>query len=162
DAEALRDIPGVKALVPERGFPQEMRHGEHGHTGRVVGTTPAYADLHGLRPASGRFLVEEDEKEMTNVVVLGAAVARALFPNSEAEGESVRVGNIVFRVAGVLPERTGFDSEVYLPLSTMRARFGDRVVLRTGGSRSAEQVELTQVTLVLETKKQMRSVAEAA
>jgi hypothetical protein len=36
------------------------------------------------------------------------------------------------------------------------------VVVRTGGTRSAEQVELTQVTLVLEAKKQTRSVADAA
>jgi putative ABC transport system permease protein len=42
-----------------------------------------------------------------------------------------------------------FNDDVYIPLTTCNARFGDRIFLRTTGSRSGERVELHQITLTV-------------
>ena len=38
---------------------------------------------------------------------------------------------------------------MYIPLETCRARFGEKIYIRQSGSRSGEQVELSQVTLTI-------------
>jgi putative ABC transport system permease protein len=93
--------------------------------------------------------------------VIGSAVARDLFPFSNPMGETLRMGQHFYRVVGVLKERmptggTGgsqaaedFNHDVYIPLETTRARFGKTVFVRQSGSRSGEQVELSQITLTV-------------
>ena len=42
-----------------------------------------------------------------------------------------------------------FNADVYIPLSTCRGRYGEKIFIRQSGSRSGEQVELHQVTLTI-------------
>jgi len=42
-----------------------------------------------------------------------------------------------------------FNMDVYIPLRTCLGRFGEKIYLRTSGSRSGEQVELHQVVLTI-------------
>src|SRR5262249_20778097 len=72
----------ITRIVPMRVFPVEVRRLEKMYNGRVVGTTPEYADVNQLNLAVGRFLVPEDDLRMRNVCVIGSAVAAGLFPFS--------------------------------------------------------------------------------
>jgi putative ABC transport system permease protein len=151
----------ITRMVPMRVFPTEIRRLERLHNGRVVGTTTEYADVNQLELAAGRFLLDEDGLRMKNVAVLGAAVARDLFPFSNPIDDTVRMGQYFYRVVGVLKDRmptggTGgsqaaedYNHDVYIPIETMRARFGRQVFIRQSGSRMGEQVELSQVTLTV-------------
>jgi putative ABC transport system permease protein len=77
------------------------------HTDVVaVGTTPHYAAAARLRWTSGRFLSDLDVREDKRVAVLGASVARALFPLSNPCGERLLLGGDFFQVVGVLEGRT--------------------------------------------------------
>jgi putative ABC transport system permease protein len=151
----------VTRLVPMRVFYQEIRRLERKYNGRAVGTTPDYAPVNQLDMACGRFLVDEDGLRKRNVAVLGAAVAQGLFPFSDPLGQSVRVGPNFYRVVGVVKDRiptggTGgsqaaedYNQDVYIPLETCRARYGEAIVIRQAGSFSREQVALSQVTLTV-------------
>src|SRR5581483_5930987 len=58
DYERLLTISTVTQHVPMRIFPSELRRLEYMHNGRVVGTTPAYADVNKVELLAGRFLTD--------------------------------------------------------------------------------------------------------
>lgn len=162
DYERFLTIGSIVRRVPMRIFPQEIRFLERMHNGRVVATLPEYAEVNTINLTSGRFLIEDDDHYMENVVVLGAKVADKLFPFGDPLGQSVRLGNYFYVVVGVLRERmpTGsaggssqaaedFNNDVYIPLHTCKVRYGERVFIRQTGSFMGEQVELSQVTLTV-------------
>ncbi len=131
----LRTIAGLAAVaqaVPVRRFPHEARHLDRHHESLVIGTTPALADMLPLPLAEGRFLVPDDVEQRRNVVVLGAAVADALFTGEAAVGQTIVVNRESFLVVGVLDDSDLGDGPVvldrhgavFMPLSTCQSRFG--------------------------------------
>jgi putative ABC transport system permease protein len=161
DYEKFETLTAINRHVPMRVFPKEVRRLERLHNGRVVATTPEYADVNKLELASGRFLIDEDDKLFRNVCVLGAATADRLFPFDDPINQTVVMSNHDFQVIGVIKDRmptggTGgsqaaedFNNDVYIPLQTARRRFGDIIVFRSSGSRGGEKVELSQVTMTV-------------
>ncbi|MBY0233269.1 MAG: ABC transporter permease [Gemmataceae bacterium] len=162
----------ITRMVPMRVFPAELRRLAKMHNGRAVGTTPEYADVNQLEMAAGRFLVHEDGLKMRNVCVIGSAVATSLFPFGDPMDETVRVGAYFYRVVGVLRERmptggTGgsqaaedYNQDIYIPLETVRVRFGETIAVRTSGSFMREQVELSQITLTVAEQDQVRAMGD--
>ncbi|MFN9975297.1 MAG: ABC transporter ATP-binding protein, partial [Phycisphaerae bacterium] len=53
-----------------------------------------------------------------------------------------------------------YNNDVYIPLETMRARMGDLDIDRTTGSFSAQQVELSQITLQIDSKDRVEQSAD--
>ncbi|HTK77362.1 MAG TPA: ABC transporter permease [Gemmataceae bacterium] len=161
DYERFLTIPDVVRWVPMRVFPNEVRYLERMMIGRVVATTPEYADVHKIDLVAGRFLTNEDDMKMNNYVVLGSELADGLFPFDDPLGHTVVLNKQDYKVIGVLKDRmpTGgsggsqaaedFNRDVYMPLSTCRVRYGDKIYLRQSGSRSGEQVQLHQATLTV-------------
>ncbi len=178
DYQQFLMLDTIIGSVPMRMFPQEVRNLHRMFNGRLVGTTAAYRNVNKIDIVEGRFLNDADEIEvddealaklegiphddsvdMKNVVVLGADVAEALFPFQSAVGKTIVLNRHQFVVVGVLKERTplsnaggsseDFNSDVYIPLSTCRGRYGEKIFIRTSGSRTGEQVELHQVTLTI-------------
>ena len=150
-------------MVPMRVFPSEVRYLERlDSKGRLVATVPDYQTVNQITLASGRFLTDEDEHNMTNNCVLGSATADRLFPYEEPMGRTVLIRNHRFFIVGVANDRmpTGgsggsqaaedFNHDVYIPFSTCRVRVGETVFIRTSGSRSGEKVQVSQVTLTVD------------
>jgi putative ABC transport system permease protein len=173
DYERLRTIGTVIRSVPMRVFQYEIRRLEYVMTnGRVVATTPEYSEVNKLQLVSGRFLTEDDGYLMRNIAVLGSTVAERLFPFENPLGQTVKVGAHFYVVVGVMAERmptagTGgsqaaedYNNDVYIPLQTCRARFGERIFIRQSGSRSGEQVELHQVTLTVSSMDKVRPTGD--
>jgi putative ABC transport system permease protein len=171
DYERFLTISSVIRRVPMRFFPQEIRHLERMHNGRVVATTPEYSEVNQLDLAAGRFLTDDDDHYMENVAVLGSSTADALFPFSDPLGQMVRLGNYFYKVVGVLKDRipTGgsggqtaehFNDDVYIPLQTCKVRFGERVIFRQSGSWNAEKVDLSQVTLTVSDMEKVRPAGD--
>jgi putative ABC transport system permease protein len=172
DYDLFGTIDAVTRRVPMRVFSQEVRYLGRKHNGRLVATSPEYAEVNELSLASGRFLIQPDDENMINVAVLAANTADRLFPFEDAIGQSVRVGNYFYRVIGVLRPRmpTGgsggsqaaedFNDDIYIPLKTCRVRFGDTVTIRRAGSFQREQVPLYQVTLTVSDIDKVRPVGD--
>jgi putative ABC transport system permease protein len=162
DYEKFQTLTAITRHVPMRVFPKEIRRIERLHNGRVVATTPEYTDVNKLEMASGRFLIDEDGKVFRNVAVLGSLTADRLFPYDDPVGQTVVLSNNQFVVVGIVKERmpTGgaggsqaaedYNGDVYIPLTTSRRRLGDIIVQRSTGSRGAEKVELSQVTMTVD------------
>jgi putative ABC transport system permease protein len=173
DYERFLTIPDIVRWVPMRVFPNEVRYLERMSIGRVVATTPEYADVHKIEVlGEGRFLTEEDDFKMSNYVVLGSEIADNLFPFEDPLGQSVVLNKQDYKVVGVLKDRmpTGgsggsqaaedFNRDVYMPLSTCRVRYGEKIYIRQSGSRSGEQVQLHQVTLTVNDIEKVRPTGD--
>jgi putative ABC transport system permease protein len=109
----------------------------------ALGTTPGYAEAARLELGAGRFLADLDIADRKRVAVLGASVARALFPLQSPLGESVRLGGDWYRVVGTLQERAAPRARA----AAIRARDLNRAVivplpaLDRGGDRQPEGVD---------------------
>jgi RND family efflux transporter MFP subunit len=171
DQEHLEALPGVAHLAPLRILSSEAHHLERRHSAHLVGATAAYRQVYPLELEAGRFLNEDDESKIRNVVVLGSGVAQTLFPGEDALGQNVLLGRYFYSVIGVLKGRRPvgegtkaeeFNDDVYLPLSTLRARFGAVVTFRQAGAFVRERVYLHQALLRTAKREQVRETAEAA
>jgi putative ABC transport system permease protein len=173
--------PTVTGLVPMRIFPHEIRRLEKMVTGRVVATTEDYQRVNKFDMAAGRFLVdsedqggdEGDDQKIRNVVVLAASVAEALFPFEDPVGKTVVLSKHNYVVIGVMKVRMpvgssasgqqdeDFNNDVYIPLRTCRARFGQKIFVRQAGARWGEEVDLHQITLTISEMSKVRDAGNA-
>jgi putative ABC transport system permease protein len=182
DYKRCRMLETVVGDVPMRIFPQDVRHVDRVvKNARVVATTEAYGKINRFehKMAAGRFLVdgedqhdEGDAQRFRNVIVLGSRVAEELFPFEQPIGQSVVLNKEQWVVVGVVKERTArsnsggtqsaedFNLDVYIPIRTCRVRFGERIIIRQGGSRTGEQVELHQITLTVADINQVRGTGD--
>jgi putative ABC transport system permease protein len=100
-----RVVPAVRAVAPLRVAELPAEAGGRTASVIAIGTTPAYRDATRLDIVAGRFLADVDVADRKRVAVLGASVARALFPLGSAVGETLRLGGDWYQVVGVLEGR---------------------------------------------------------
>ena len=157
----VQTIPTVKGAIPIREMRREIRFRDRSIDGRLVGSTPEYAEVTRLSVDRGHFITDAEVDQQLNHCVLAAKVAETLFPYEEPLGRTIYLPehNDYYQVVGVLKHRDptaaiggsleaqDFAKDVYIPISTMRKRIGDTVVVRRSGSREGEMVELNQITL---------------
>jgi putative ABC transport system permease protein len=120
DSEALSRLPEVEAAVPMVQGNAEVK--AQGRTRRITlyGVGAEMDRAFRLRVASGRFLPADDQRTARPFVVLGAKVARELFPAANPLGQRLQVGDQPARVIGVMEAKgfvLGFDMDdtVYIP-----------------------------------------------
>jgi putative ABC transport system permease protein len=74
--------------------------------GLVVGVSPGYTEVRAWRVARGRDLEPRDFTAGGRAALIGSKLARALFPEGDPIGRSIRVGDgPAFRIEGVLQEK---------------------------------------------------------
>jgi putative ABC transport system permease protein len=168
----LSNVPTVRRAVPMREISREVRHREHFIDGQVIGCTPDYFGMNRLKIARGRPISQVDMQGYSNVVVLAWEAAAKLFPIEDPLGRAVQLGTEFYVVVGIAAERTAaaaiggsldarqYDRDVYIPLSTFRARIGDRVFTMRAGATQLETVELTQITAVVEDMGEVDATAD--
>ena len=93
----------------------------------VVGTTAAYAAIHSLELAHGRFLTENEIAQRTKSVVIGADVAQRLFAGTDAMGQSLSIEREPYTVVGVLARQGwgrfgNLDGSAIIPLAVAQDR----------------------------------------
>ena len=167
-------IPTAVKVMPMREFIHEARYGEYKLDARVVGASPSYFTVNRLTLARGRFLEATDLEARNNVCVIGEAVAMELFPGQSALGKSLHLdAKHFFRVVGVLQYRTpsagvgsslaaqDLNYDIVIPLTSDRSRIGDVLSKREQGSFSRQRLELSQITIEVQNRGQVKSTAKA-
>lgn len=153
-------IPTIQQAIPTRVVNVEARYHDQSAKTRLVGSTEALPRILNLKIARGRFLAAPDVKNLDNVAVVGSSVARKLFPDGDVIGNSIRLDDddyflIIGELASVNQATARgritivTDDDIYIPLTTMRARMGDTLITSNAGTREAEQFELSQIWLTV-------------
>ena len=158
DADAIRDITGVKAVAPEssRRF-QVTARGTNTNT-QVLGTTPDYLAVRNVAVDTGAFFSATQVASRSKVAVLGPTTAVDLFgENANPIGQTVRINGAQFTVIGVTTAKggSGFsnqDDKIYVPLSSLQAYLsgGDYV-----SSISIQATDQSTMTLTQEAVTQL-------
>jgi len=174
DYERIIDtIPTIEEALPIREIRYRFMYGPRKMEGRLVGCTPEYMEVNRLEVARGRFLTDTDLREKKNYCVLGANVARELFPFEDPTNKkAIRIEENYYLVVGVMKSRSPtagiggslaaqeFNNDVYIPISTLWSRIGDFVFIRRPGVMEGEYLELSQITLRVDSVKNVMPTAE--
>ncbi len=123
DAEALRRVPGVAAVVPTTFGQARVEAGGRGRSVYIYGVTHEMSAVWKIGVAQGSFLPELDPHRRGNFAVLGAKLARELFGTDSPLGRRVRVGGASLLVIGVMEPKgqlLGFDLDdcAFMPVAT--------------------------------------------
>jgi putative ABC transport system permease protein len=135
DALALKRSPAVRRIAPLIVGAGDVRVGARVREGPVLGSTTELMAIRGMALAQGRFLPEGDPRDAEPVCVIGATLARELFPGRAVLGEWLRIGDRRFRVLGVLAaqgESLGFNTDeiVIVPVAAAQALFNTDALFR--------------------------------
>ncbi|MCL4251232.1 MAG: ABC transporter permease [Anaerolineae bacterium] len=142
EARAIADpfrVPDALAVAPQLQLGQVARAGNHEMGTSVRGVSANFLDVNNRALSDGEFFTQQDVDGQARVVVLGPQLAERLFPNTSIIGQDVRIGDVRFRVIGVLEEVGGGafggnqDNVALVPISTALARLS-RTRLLTGDS----------------------------
>jgi len=112
DAAAIKEQAPSAGIVTYTlgegpGMPEERFVYRNNSTKRmgILGADASWLRVNFLRVAAGRFFSELEVQRRRPVIVLGAAPAEVLFPNTDPLGKQVRFGQHQYTVVGVLDKR---------------------------------------------------------
>ena len=171
DAEAIRTIvPSVVYVAPQAELEVEAKYGDKAAKITLVGVDDAFRAIFGSTPASGRFLSHDHHAREVRVCVLGAEVARTLFPIDDPIGKQVKLDDQWFEVVGSMGNKALFTEtvgelaarnlnlDVHIPLSAFLRRFSKEKALASQIDQITVQV--TDSDRLLEASAGIRRVVE--
>lgn len=159
DAAAVRErMSNVRSVAPVVIGNDTVAHGARSRQAIVVGATAEYAEVRELSVRTGSFLPAGEWERGTPVVVLGAKLARELFPDESPLGARLRVGAWRMRVIGTLGSQglhfgIDMDQVAFVPVASAMRMF-DRsslarvaVRMRAGTDPGRAMRELTALLI---------------
>ena len=118
----------------------------------VNGVSLDYLTIRNWSTSSGAFFDETDVQSGRKVAVLGATVARNLFPGADPVGQQIQLGKVPFTIVGVMEAKGqnagGMDQDdvILVPYTTAQSRLSGNV--RIGqilvSAQSTEQMSAAQ------------------
>ena len=118
---------GIEAISTASSEAQQLTYGNQNWSTTVYGVEPAYLYIKNYEIESGRKFIPEDMQNSAKVTLLGATVAIELFGDVDPVNKQIRVGNIPFKVIGILKSKgqSGpFDPDdlIMIPITTAQKK----------------------------------------
>lgn len=122
--KGARNILAISTLSSEG---KQLTYGNQNWSTTVYGVQPSYLYIKNYEIEYGRGFISEDLQNSAKVALLGATVATELFGDVDPIGKVLRVGNIPFKVIGLLKAKgqSGpFDQDdlIFIPITTAQKR----------------------------------------
>ncbi len=175
DASDLSNrTPFLESITPIKRVPDDARYLSNKVETHIVATRPWYPEVAKYELLGGRFFTAEDERKGAAVCVIGAKLARRIFPATDPLGKNIRLGMDVYNVIGVIGDTystedfynkplwyMGDNQEAYVPLASFRKRRGDIIAEWARNERSMQHIELHELILTIQNRQQVMQSAEA-
>jgi len=136
DARAIKEeVPYAVQVDPIAEQDLPIRYGDYERVNEVTGATPDYTAVYKFYPSRGRFLISDDLASQARVCVLGDTAARLYFGNEDPLGKVLTIGDVGFRVVGIMSRKEFYfgnqdhnalewmNRQTFIPLSAMISRF---------------------------------------
>ena len=157
DVDAIRkEIPAVQYVSGSVRGSTQIVYAENNWSSSWQGVQPDWFIINGWTIALGTEFEAHDYSSAAKTVLLGESVRQQLFGDEDPTGQTVRIGRVPFRVAGVLAAKGqgGFgqdqDDVLVVPLNTARRRLTRAATLAPGA--------LQQISLGVATGESLDSV----
>ncbi len=127
DANAIEEnVAGIAAIAPTYGTSLQIVVAGENIRAQVTGITPDYQVALGLDLSAGYFISDYEYQRSARVAVIGSQVKETLFGDSDPIGQTLRSGNFIVHVIGVLESRGqsflgNADDTILIPLTTLQA-----------------------------------------
>src|SRR5512146_2948687 len=129
DMKAMeREIPTIANAAPGSGTSAQVVFENQNWFTRITGTEPTYFDIRDWPIAAGSSFSQDDVTQVANVAVIGNTVRQNLFGAADPVGATIRIGNLPFRVVGVLSAKgqsgMGQDQDdfIAIPITTLQKK----------------------------------------
>ena len=130
DADRVRrEATLVSAVSPVVVTMAQVIGGESNWRTRISGVSADFFTIGDWRTSSGQLFTDVDVRAGRKVALLGATVAKMLFPGDDPIGAEVRIGRVPFAVVGVFEAKglsaasgTDDDDLVVIPYTTAQRR----------------------------------------
>ena len=166
DAQAIEQkARGIMAVAPYSSEGKQVTYGNQNWSTSIGGTTMPYFMIRNYEIDSGRGFIPEDIKNGTKVAILGQTVATELFGDVDPINKTIRIGNIPFKVIGLLKSKgssgMGQDQDdlVFIPITTAQRKvfgtdFPGTVSMIAVKSQNDEVISMTQedITEILKSR----------
>jgi putative ABC transport system permease protein len=162
----LREVPTISMAAPSSGASAQIVYENQNWNTRATGTEPQYFQIRTWDFARGSSFTQDDVTRSANVVVLGATVQQNLFGNTDPIGQTVRIGNLPFRVVGVLASKgqSGIgqdqDDAIYVPITTLQKKITGQNwlqnIIASATSQPASYAAQTEITRLLRDRHRIR------
>ena len=125
DAIALEDLPHITAVSAYSRGRGTISYLNKSDDYDYVGVSSNYINVEDAAVESGRFFRSEEVDSLARVIVLGSQVKDDLFGKSDPINQRVKVGQVSFKVIGVMEERgvamfQNQDEQVFIPVKTVQ------------------------------------------
>lgn len=129
DTDAIeKDCHGILAIAPYSSESKQLTYGNQNWSTTVGGTTSSYLFIRNYEVSSGRSFIPEDIQNAAKVAIIGNTIATELFGDVDPIGKTMRIGNIPFRIVGLLKVKgqsgMGMDQDdlVFIPITTAQRK----------------------------------------
>ena len=129
----------------------------------IRGTLANYPDVQDVVLQDGYFYTEVDELGARAVAVVGAGIARDLFPVGYALGKTIRIGGNRYRIIGILEQQgsgaegnSGDDYTAFIPFTAFQKHFGTR------WRDASVRVKVSSDVLLADAKDEIRGIVRLA
>src|SRR5580698_10948008 len=134
DAAAIAaELPEMKQVaLLQNAFDIDVKYKDKNVSPAIFGVSANWLDLRGDEVTQGNFISEEDIQSLARVAILGRDVLSVLFPEGDAIGKAIRIGDVPFEVKGVLASRGAgpgggsLDNLILVPVTTASKRLFNR------------------------------------
>lgn len=139
DAAAIAtEISGVVVAAPSVPGVKQVVYGNRNWNTVINGTSPDYLIARDWPVKQGRPFSAQETRTAAKVAILGNSVAKVLFATASPLGAIIRIGEVPFRVVGVLADKgtsggKDTDDVIFVPISTAKLRlFGSANQIKFG------------------------------
>ncbi len=128
DAEAIKKMArGIQAISTMSSDTQQLTYGNQNWSTTVYGIQPSYLYIKNYEIEMGRGFIPEDLQNSAKVTIIGSTIATELFGDVDPINKIIRVGNIPFKVIGLLKAKgqSGpFDQDdlIFIPITTAQKK----------------------------------------
>ena len=162
----IREVPLIRDAAPAvMARAQVVYQNQNWNTG-IIGTTPNYFTIRNWPVRSGSVFGDAEVDSAAGVCLLGTTVAQILFGNEDPVGKQTRIGNLPFRVVGVLESKgqsvmgDDQDDRIFVPYTTVQKKISGitwiQFINASAVSREASLAAVPQITALLRERHHIR------
>ncbi len=162
----LREVSLIREAAPAVvSRVQVVYQNQNWNTG-ITGTTPNYFRIRSWPVQAGSIFGQDEVDSAANVCLLGTTVARILFGDEDPVGKQIRIGQLPFRVVGVLESKgqsvmgDDQDDRIFAPYTTVQRKISGitwtQFINASAVSREASNAAVAPITALLRERHHIR------